>query len=115
MIDETMNYRYDNQIQDDNNVGVIQIYRKNDNAWIGFIRYIKKDENNKPFVKYFASDIGSSLDQQFKYELTYYLKELGRLWKESDDIDLVFKQDLEVKFHMEIDKGDGKPPKKVVV
>lgn len=115
MISETINYRYDEQKQDDNNIGVIHIYRKNDNAWVGFIRYIKQDENGKTFMKFFASDLGGSLDQQFQYELSYYTKELAKDWKANDNVELKFKDDLEVKFHMEIDKGDGQPPKKVVV
>jgi|GEM_PF-5839535 len=117
MIDETLNYRYDEQKQDDNNIGVIHIYRKNDNAWVGFIRYIKQDENNKPFVKFYPSDLGGSisLEEQFKYELSYYSKKMAEDWKINDGVEMNVKSDLEVKFHMIIDKGDGTPPREVDV
>lgn len=115
MISETLNYRYDEQKQDDNNIGVIHVYRKNDNAWVGFIRYIKQDEKGKPFMKFFASDLGGALDQQFQYELSYFTKEMAKDWKDNDNIALLLNSNLDVKFHMEIDKGDGNPPKKIVV
>lgn len=115
MIKETLNYIFDEKKQDGNNIGVIHVYRKNDNAWVGFIRYIKRDEHGNPFVKFYASDLGESLDQQFQYELAFYSKELAQQWKDEDGIIFKVKNNLEVKFEMEIDKGDGKPPKKVVV
>jgi len=115
MIKETLNYVFEEKKQTDNNVGVIHIYRKNDNAWAGFIRYIKKDEKGKPFFKFYGSDLSDIIiDQQFQYELSYYSQELAKEWKKSG-IDMIVKSDFEVEFHMEIDKGDGTPPKKVVV
>ncbi len=115
LINETLNYAFEEKKQSDNNIGVIHIYRKNNNAWVGFIRYIKSDENGKPFVKFYASDLGYSLDQQFQYELAFFSKELAKVWQEEDGIIMQVKSNMEVKFEMEIDKGDGSPIKKVIV
>jgi len=36
-------------------------------------------------------------------------------WKINDGVEMNVKSDLEVKFHMIIDKGDGTPPREVDV
>ena len=66
---KTENYLFEEKEQTDKNIGVVHAYRKSDNAWVGFIRYVKKLENGKPFVKFHTSDIGHSIDDQFKKEL----------------------------------------------
>ena len=115
MISETTSYRYDEQKQSDNNNGVIHVYRKNDNAWVGFVRYVKKPKAGKPFVKFYASDIQGALHKGFKEELQEYMKCLSKEWKEKEGIGVRIKENLNVKMNLEIDKGDGKPPKKIIV
>lgn len=111
---ETLNYIFDINEQDDKNIGVIHVYRKNDNAWFGFIRYIKKNEQGKPFVKFFASDLGHVLDSNFKKELSQFSKELSNEWVKDGGLGFNTNSNLDVKFTMVIDKGDGTPPKTVV-
>jgi len=108
---ETLNYLFEEKKQDDGNIGVIHVYRKNDNAWVGFIRYIKKTTDNKTFVKFYASDLGQSLSEEFKKELSQFSKELAKEWKNKYNIGFNVKSDLEVKFKIIVDKGDGTTPK----
>ncbi len=112
---ETLNYLFEEKEHSDGNVGVIHVYRKADNAWVGFIRYIKKSTNGKPFVKFYASDLGQNLDEQFMEELKEFSQTLSKRWIENGGSGFKIGNDLDVKIKMVIDKGDGKPPKKVIV
>jgi hypothetical protein len=115
MIKETLNYLFEEKKQEDGNIGVVHVYRKADNAWVGFIRYIKESLDGKPFVKFFASDLGQGITNEFKQELSQFSKSMAQEWKEKDGIDFKVNSNLDVKFNMIIDKGDGTPPKKVTV
>ena len=114
MIKETLNYEFEDKQQEDGNIGVVHVYRKQDNAWVGFIRYIKESLNGKPFVKFFASDLGQGITNEFKQELGEFSKSMAEEWKK-EGIDFKVNSNLDVKFNMIIDKGDGTPPKKIVV
>lgn len=112
---ETLNYLFEEKKQEDGNIGVIHVYRKNDNAWVGFIRYIKKDGNGKPFVKFHASDLGQSLDDDFRRELNEFSKGLSKEWQKNGGDGFTVNSSIDVKLKMIIDKGDGTPPKHVTV
>ena len=111
----TLNYLFDEKKQDDGNIGVIHVYRKNDNAWVGFIRYAKKDDNGKPFVKFNASDLGQSLTNEFKKELKEFSQWLSKEWQKNGGSGFTVKSDIDVKLKMIIDKGDGTPPRHITV
>lgn len=112
---ETLNYLFEEKKQDDGNIGVVHVYRKNDNAWVGFIRYVKKDENGKPFVKFHASDLGYNLDEEFKKELTEFSKGLSKEWQKNGGVGFTVNSDIDVKLKIIIDKGDGTLPKHMTV
>jgi hypothetical protein len=112
---ETLNYLFEEKKQEDGNIGVIHVYRKNDNAWVGFIRYIKKTPDNKTFVKFHASDLGQSLNEEFKQELLEFSNQLSKEWKENGGAGFKINNALDIKLKMVIDKGDGKPPKHIIV
>ena len=113
-MEKTLNYLFDEKEQEDGNIGVIHVYRKKDNAWVGFIRYIKKSANGKPFVKFHASDLGQSLTEEFRKELKEFSLSLSKKWKENGGSGFSVNSDIDVKFKMIIDKGDGKPPKHII-
>jgi hypothetical protein len=112
---ETLNYLFEEKKQEDGNIGVIHVYRKNDNAWVGFIRYIKKTPDNKTFVKFHASDLGQSLDEDFKQELSEFSKQLSKDWQKKGGAGFAVNSSLDIKMKMIIDKGDGTPPKHITV
>ena len=115
MIKETLNYLFEEKKQDDGNIGVIHVYRKNDNAWVGFIRYAKKGIEGKPFVKFHASDLGIQLDDDFKKELNEVSKSLSKEWTKNGGTGFKVNSNFDFKLKMIIDKGDGKPPKHLTI
>lgn len=112
---ETLNYLFEEKEQEDGNIGVIHVYRKNDNAWVGFIRYVKKSEGGNPLVKFHASDLGQNLNDEFRKELLEFSKGLSKKWKENGGSGFAVNSNLDIKLKMIIDKGDGTPPKHVTV
>lgn len=114
MVRETQNYLFEEKVQKDKNIGVIHVYRKVDDAWVGFIRYVKQTEENKPFVKFYGSDLSSTLEPNFQSELAEFSQSLSKQWQEEGNMGFKVKNSLEVKFNMIIDKGDGSEPKHVV-
>lgn len=118
MINETLNYIFEIKEETNKDLGVIHIYKKNNNMWVGFIRFDKLGKYNegKPLVRFYAEDIVEVLDQQFHYELSYYTQELAKQWQEKEGEGIITpKSKLSVDFGLEIDKGDGKGTKKIVV
>lgn len=113
---ETEHYLFEEKKQLGSNIGVIHVYRKTDNAWVGFIRYVREvPKTKKPFVKFHPSDLGNFIDADFKKELKEFSQSLSKEWINEGKSGFNVGNDLDIKLTMIIDKGDGTKPKKVIV
>ena len=77
---ETLSFIFDDIRKENGLEGMVAIYRKNDNEWVAVFRY-EFEKNNKDNLvtktaKVMTFSPSLALDEQFKYELTYYTKEL---------------------------------------
>ena len=81
IINETMNYTFKDYRDENELEGVVIIYAKSDNKWIGVFRYelLKEDGKSKlttKVAKLIPLDPMIAYDEQFKYEFSYFTNDL---------------------------------------
>ena len=81
IINETMNYTFKDYRDENELEGVVLIYAKSDNKWIGVFRYelLKEDGKSKlttKVAKLIPLDPMIAYDEQFKYEFSYFTNDL---------------------------------------
>ena len=80
MIHKTLSFIFDDIRKDNGLEGIVSIYAKMNNDWLGVFRYeLEKQSNGSLKTKVakvitFNPNVG--LDEQFRYELTYFTKEI---------------------------------------
>jgi hypothetical protein len=78
---ETLHYLFKDFRDDDGLDGVVLIHAKENGKWLGVFRYeLSKEQGNSKLVtkvaKLIPLDPSIAFDEQFKYEITYFSKEL---------------------------------------
>ena len=100
IINETTNYIFKDYRDDSKLEGVVLIYDKKDSKWVGVFRYeLEQQIFNSQLLTKVATliplDPMVAFDEQFKYEFSYFTKELFS--KSFDNMKFIIPQKMELK------------------